>query len=63
MAKEGRVRVRQFHSILVPVEFRRASPFPGSTFCSIGTTADRPSFQVTFARIPYANEPRYAPGE
>ena len=63
MAKEGRVRVRQFHSILVPVDLRRASPFPGSTSCSIGITADRPSFQVTFAGIPYANEPRYALGE
>ena len=63
MGKEGRVRVRQFHSILVPVEFRRDSPFPGSTSCSIGTTADRPSFQVTLAGIPYAIEPRYAPGE
>ena len=63
MAKEGGVRVRQFYSILVLVEFRRASPFPGSSSCSIETTADRTSFQVTFAGIPCANEPRYTLGE
>ena len=55
--KEGGVRVRQFYSILMLVEFLKASPFPGSSYCSIETTADRPSFQVAFAGIPCENEP------